>query len=303
LTDSARVRPAVPEDIPGLAALFQTVFHAPAPPPFWQWKYHSPAVKALAIVAEEEGRIVGHYGGLLLPYRLGRRQYLALQATDLMTHPSVRHRVGRHSVLLNCAGLFFDLARQAGADFAYGFPGRSSRLLGEKYLDYRPLQALEVEALAVEPGPLRLPAEPFSVLEGESEVLLARHAERQRTGVLRAPAYLRWRYAEHPSVTYHQARHRSAFLVFRLDGEAWLLDWAWEKERDLEEALRGVFASLEGLGYQGLYAWRVNGDPLPVKSARQKPAGFHLEYKPINSDIQEELAAKGWFTPGDYDAA
>lgn len=297
------IRPAAREDIPGLSALFQTAFNVPAPPPFWHWKYWSPAVRALSVVAEESGRIVGHYGGVLLPYRLGGREYLALQATDLMTHPSVRHKVGKGSVLLNCAGLFFDLAGKAGADFAFGFPGRSSRILGERYLDYRPLQALEMEALPVEPGPFLLPVEPLTAPGGGVDDLLGRWAKRQRSGVVRSAAYWRWRYAGHPTVAYHYAMHCTALLTFRLEEEAWLLDWACGKPRDLEEALRGALASLAGLGYQSLLTWRVNAPPLPVESAAHKPAGFFLEYKPLNSDIQKELAAGGMFTPGDYDAS
>lgn len=303
MSDPVLIRPAVPEDIPGLGTLFQTAFHAAAPPAFWQWKYYSPAVRALSVVAEKDGLIVGHYGGVLLPYRLGKRDYLALQATDLMTHPSVRNRMGKGAVLLNCAELFFDLARKAGADFAFGFPGRSSRILGERYLDYRPLQALEMEALPVEPGAFLLPVEPLTVPPGRADELLGRWAKRQRSGVMRSAAYWRWRYAGHPAILYHYAMHRTALLTFRLEEEAWLLDWVCEKPQDLEEALRGALASLAGLGYLSLLAWRVNGAPLPVECATHKPAGYYLEYKPLNSDVQKELAAGGWFTPGDYDAA
>jgi hypothetical protein len=303
LSGAITIRPAVPEDIPGLAALFRTAFHTDAPPAFWHWKYRSPAVRSLSVVAEEDGRIVGHYGGVLLPYRLGKRECLALQATDLMTHPSVRNRVGKGAVLLNCAELFFDRAKRAGADFAFGFPGKSSRLLGERYLDYRPLQALEMEALPVEPGPFLLPVEPLTAPGGGVDDLLGRLAKRQRSGVVRSAAYWRWRYAGHPLVPYHYAMHRTALLTFRLEEEAWLLDWVSETPRDLEEALRGALASLAGLGYQSLLTWRVNAPPLPAESAAHRPAGFFLEYKPLNSDIQKELAAGGLFTPGDYDAA
>lgn len=89
------VRPFRPGDERPLAALFEEVFGRPLAPAAYRWKFidlpwSSPAPGAWVGVVE--GRIVGHFAGTPVRFRIEREEVVAMHGADVMTHPAHRGR-------------------------------------------------------------------------------------------------------------------------------------------------------------------------------------------------------------------
>ena len=133
------LRPAVPADRSALLAVFRAAFGADPMAETWAWKYDRcphPAESAVAVV---DGTIAGFFGGIGTRYRGAEGDVPGVATVDVMTLPSVR-RLGRSLVFRKLGEFYFRLNAEAGAPFVFGFPNERHRILGERLLDYRPVE-------------------------------------------------------------------------------------------------------------------------------------------------------------------
>lgn len=218
----------------GLIALHRQVFGSEADPEWWRWRYlNSPAGRAIMMLAESNGRIVGQYALAPVRMKMGNDECLACLSLDTMVHPDFRG-----------AGMFTRLAEAAyaaavarGIRLVYGFPNANSHhgfvsKLGWKDLHtgiplwVRPLNSKAV--IGKRFGGNRVIAALGGCAVGAAMALLCR--PRKATGtccvrevrtfderfdalwkdvsgkssiaLIRDRAYLDWRYAHRPNVRY-----------------------------------------------------------------------------------------------------
>jgi len=119
--EGQHIRPVRPEDGPSVVHFLNQVFGAWGSLDDWQWKHQAPPApfRLDSVLAERDGRIVGHYGLLPVEARWGGQVVRAAQAVDAGVLPAYRHR-----------GMFTALAREAlgraidaGVTLIYAFPG------------------------------------------------------------------------------------------------------------------------------------------------------------------------------------
>jgi hypothetical protein len=158
------VRPTGPDELPGLAELFEERFGHPWTEAEWAWKYRNPlggaaepggSEAARSWVAVKEGagaRVVAHAGALRFPARLGAGGSTGStrggiwQLTDWMG--SVAAGGLRPPLVTLGRALLADLPGPGDAPWIFGFPSERHLRLGRRTFGYRPLP--EVKPLAGE---------------------------------------------------------------------------------------------------------------------------------------------------------
>lgn len=88
-----------------------------------RWQYRSEVYgPTLTVVAESEGRIIGHYSAITLPVHVDGEPVTALRGVDIVTAPDHRRR----GVFRSVAEHLRDAAREAGAEVLFSTPNDRS---------------------------------------------------------------------------------------------------------------------------------------------------------------------------------
>lgn len=117
-----RYREFVEGDKSSLLSLFSASFGKPREPAQWRWEYFGGPVKIVIVVAECDGRIVGHYA--ILPRKITYKgtSINAGLVVDVMTHPEY----GRRGIFVGSALEAFRIAKQDGMLILEGFPNEAA---------------------------------------------------------------------------------------------------------------------------------------------------------------------------------
>lgn len=231
----ARLRWATPDDHPALLALFERAFGGHIEQALWAWKY--PPGSQQSLLAEQNGVLVAHYGGM--PRRMvGQGKSLnCLQISDIMVDPQARGVLTRNGVFAQIANAYTDTLTVPDGqyDFVYGFPSPRASKLGEMLGMYAPLDTLLQLSWPSQPTrppgaawrcskPLALPA-----LAKAGDALWARQQALSDSLLItvRDQAWLEQRYVQHPTHEYQALakqcfwqRSPSAALVYRTHADA-----------------------------------------------------------------------------------
>lgn len=186
-----RLREATVEDRDQILALRERVFATEDPekrlPQFWDWEFRaSPAGPARLFVADDGGRIVGHYAIIPQRFVLGGAPCTGSIVVDVMTDPDYRFQ-----------GMFKKLGRFALASargeiaFATGYPIRKEVMPGHLSIGWLAHSRLPVLLRPLRPGAI---ASRFRVPGGRllDALLAPAHALRRRWDARRAPRELRF---------------------------------------------------------------------------------------------------------------
>jgi ribosomal protein S18 acetylase RimI-like enzyme len=169
---------------------------------FWKWKFErNPHGKARIHVADDEGRIAGCY--LLNPVRvhLGDESLLGAQSVDAAVSPDYRGR----GVFTGLAQAALKDATEEGITIIYAFPSQGAfggqvRVGVKPQLEvpkaYRPLVGPTMRRRSTD-----FPLDQVSAFDDRFDVFSRRGRDRELS-VQRDPAYLQWRYFEHPTQKY-----------------------------------------------------------------------------------------------------
>lgn len=84
----------------------------------WLWKYKHNPYGFLTVVAEHNGRIVGHMGLFLVDVKVGNKIIRGSQACELGVHPDFRHQ----GMFLAIGKALMKRASDEGVFLTYGFP-------------------------------------------------------------------------------------------------------------------------------------------------------------------------------------
>ncbi len=205
---------------------------------FWQWKHFRNSFgTSLLMVAVNSEAPVGLRAFMRWGFRSPHGVLTAVRAVDTATHPGSR----RSGVFATLTGLAVERAQREGIDLIFNTPNRFS-LPGYLKLGWQYVGRPHLLVRVLRPGRIartllgqnagsgetqsapRAPAAPASALVSDprdlAPLLEANDrlcADRIRTD--RSPAFLRWRYADAPSLPYYACRHESggsaAIAIFR----------------------------------------------------------------------------------------
>jgi GNAT superfamily N-acetyltransferase len=88
----------------------------------WSWEYKNNPFGNLIVVAEHDGRVVGHEALVPAYMKIGTRVARGSQAVDLIVHPKLR----RQGISLAIGKMLVREAEKEGIDLSYGFPNKLS---------------------------------------------------------------------------------------------------------------------------------------------------------------------------------
>lgn len=126
-------RPAEPGDRTAILSLFRTAFKADPDPADWGWKYDANPRKAISVVADDGGRIIGFFGAMGTRYRGAAGDLPGTSAVDVMTDPQARS-LGKTALFKELGDTFRKLNADAGIPFDFGFPHERARKIEERLL-------------------------------------------------------------------------------------------------------------------------------------------------------------------------
>lgn len=199
-------RPARDEDQPGVRALFARSF-GPRDEAEWRWRYRHP--QSCAIVAIEDGAVVGHMGGLPFTLQHDGERWAGVQHVDLMAcaEAARRHRLLGRDVLV-------EFSRQLAPgrfELSLSFPARGVIRRHLRHIGYDEIAQLGWHSRALD-GPLTptapgLALEPLERFGPWADALWARWAP-GRTASVRDEATLNARFIDTPTPRYRAWRLR-----------------------------------------------------------------------------------------------
>jgi len=215
--------------------------HAPRSLEHFRWKYRENPFgnEHISLTFDEDERLVGHYAGYVVPYRVLDRDVIAHQIGDTMTDVSVRH-VGRGPTsILGCTALhFYENFCQGNVAFNYGFNVANIQKFSLRFLrsDRAEPVTYRVRDLRARPlAPLSrfqrwlagYQLELVRDVDAEWDAFFERVARDHRFLVRRDARYVRWRYLQHPDVRYHVVairkwRHLAGWVAFRIRDDRFL---------------------------------------------------------------------------------
>ena len=113
-----------PENLKHLYTLFASVYHKSCPKPYFDLKYATQYTGAeyIGFFALENNIPVAYYGVIPTIVSIAKQKVLAAQSCDTMTHPAHTKK----GLFTELAKRTFELAKQKGIHFVFGFPNQNS---------------------------------------------------------------------------------------------------------------------------------------------------------------------------------
>lgn len=199
------------QSAPAMRRLFEEVFGHPLSQAEWDWKYGHHRGHGLAL--EYHGELLAHFGGVTRQVVCGPQQLSACQVCDVAVSPRARNSLSRRGPLYALTTAF--LADQIGWGrphlLGFGFPTERAFAVAQRLGLYEEVDQMcsvswpskEVRTwagLKVQP----LKPQDLELRVAELESLWARMRSDLEGCILgvRTPAWLKYRYVEHPRHTY-----------------------------------------------------------------------------------------------------
>ena len=245
----------------------------------WRWKYRPEAEASACTVAVDRstGALAGFLGGIHVPFWHNAFDVSAIHTLDHMVDPSYRRGLGKSSVFAELIGRWAHA--HFGPDLAglgFGFPSRANFRVGERVASYTQLMSVTClvhdQAQRVPTAHPGLDGALHGLVPDDVDELWLRCRSRYPMMVARTREFLRWRYEEHPDVSYCFAliRHEGrleALAVLRTGGVAddvvTVMDWLTAPDSGAVSAqllaLCRSFASRSRRGV--LVAWQPDSSP------------------------------------------
>ena len=293
------VRAFQPGDEAQILGLFNRCFpHAPRTLEHFRWKYqHNPfGNERISLAFDPDGRLVAHYAGYPLRLTTGETVH---HIGDTMTAPAVR-QVGRGptSILGRIVNHFYTTFCEGGVAFNFGFNTANIQKLSTRF--FRAVRVAPV-AYRVWPAPPRVARWRRWARGYQIEIVRELAPEFDELAprgfmVRRDAQYLRWRYLDHPDVSYlflalRRWRRLVGWAVFRtIDGRLLWVDGLGSTDILLRQAADG----------RELACW--SHDELPGFEARPEPQDLGVMCVPFTMpDAPARVAAGFHYTMGDSD--
>jgi len=214
----------------------------------WAWKYRLAPWGSASTVAVQDGTIIAHYGGVRMPFREGRTEYMAYQICDVMTHPDYRAMfLARRGAMVRAAELY---ESSIPMDFAFGFPSERHARLATIQLGVERNRSVCVLVKSV--GEMRRKRTPLikvaqgwnSIKAQEIDRLWNKIKHDYSLTIDKTSDYVFWRYRDRPRRSYDVLTFRSR-LTNKLKG--WAVISLIEKDLHVLDFFAATGADLENL--------------------------------------------------------
>lgn len=242
--------------------LFDAVFHQPMTVEQWRWKYEGQGFlnKKSVVATNEEGGIIGHFGGIPLRMCFKGGMIVGYQGADVMVNEKYRG-------LPNRRGLYFNICRFFYEDlpsFVYGFSNLDHLRLGMLLGFFE--KAVTVNDTVMQTSNHLIPLYDFEPMGwGDSEInsLWNQVYESLGWGIVRDTAFLKWRYGHNPYRPYKLYGLRKKFtkgilgwIVTRegSDDELFLIDMIF-KDEHFENLLKKALSMAYKQGKKRVILW------------------------------------------------
>lgn len=290
------IRPFLPEDEPGVLALWRKAFGHEIPCAIWDWKFRTnPFGRQIMLCLHEDTTPVVMFAGLPYPATCNKKNVFVTHAVDNMSHPSFRGAIsGRKGLFVQTAELF--LQSYAGPDrsvFVYGFPGQRHYRLGKIMLNYTQLPG----GIAYLEADVKDLFRRFQVFSGRIRQVKPEHpifdqlihslASTYPFVVRRDAQFMQWRFGLHPvhryelwtAYTFVGQRPKGYAVVKTEDNQAVVVDVMLEGDQKTIHAFWSRLARrLAEQGIQKLKTW-LPGGHFMVRMLQG--CGFVLRTEPI----------------------
>ncbi|MBK7269181.1 MAG: GNAT family N-acetyltransferase [Flavobacteriales bacterium] len=245
-------------DLGALNEIYVKSFGGGGSVPYFQWKYlDNPAGKAIAYVAEADGKVAGFYGVIPEYWYIGGGKRILHQSMDTMTHPDHRGK----GLFPKLAHMVFDRIREeTGGLLVIGYPGPTSyagfvhKLKWKSMVEMKYLFAYKwmFQAVAFFRDGSGAVVEDITTYPAEMDAFFAAHEAPVRpfTKYLDR-GVLDWRLAAHPSTRYDRCVVRAegrivGHCAYRVDpdGRIFILLVDFLKRDLFDKYMRDVVAHL-----------------------------------------------------------
>ncbi len=280
---------------------------------FWQWKHFQNPFGTSLMMVTGNGEVLGLRAFMRWQFRMGSRVIIAMRAVDTATHPDYQ----RQGIFSTLTRLTVERAQSEGVDLIYNTPNNFSLpgylKLGWHYVGRVPLLIKIVRPIHIAstllgrysshsevPVPEALSVGAMLSRAGSLNTLLQENDRfcegRIRTN--RSIGFLRWRYMDVPSLSYHAlgggGESPSAVAIFRPNLRRGLREILISElllgnggVRQVPKLLRGLIDAVEGdylvaHAPRGSVHWRVllqcGFVPIPY-------IGPYLTMRPLTPDL------------------
>lgn len=311
------IRLATEADAEGIRELFARTFGRPMSAEEWRWKYPANPDGWVAIVAEVEGRIAGHYGGWPLRAIVSGEERTIVSVGDVATDPGVRHLGGRRNIFRSMAEEMFSHLRARGVPFVFGFPNARALEAGARLLGYRAEFPVRELVLDIAP-PFRERGIASDQVGPSYDTLWERAREWVRSGLVRDRRRVNWRYHARPDRYYRfvtvagsRGEDRSWGALSVIGESALVVDAVvGDPETDPTPLVEALRAEAFGMGARRLVFWESpGGSPARVagrdagrdRGARVQDAGFSFATVPFEPDAASRFVREAQIFAGIYD--
>lgn len=216
------IRPFRDGDEEGVRDLFGVCFGREMSSEEWTWKYRNSYLGSSSVVAEDNGRIIAHYGGIKMRFYWKGGTLDAYQGCDAMTHPEYRSR----GIIVKTALGFYEA--NPGREFMFGFPSERHAALSARWLGWE--KHIFINEMTKELSPFRprwslwrVETGWDGISAGEIDALWERTKNSRDLSLEKKSGYIFWRYRDRPGGKYEMVLFRG-FLKRDLNAYAVVLE-------------------------------------------------------------------------------
>jgi hypothetical protein len=309
------IRPFRDGDEDVMRELFRACFGKEMSHEEWTWKYKNSYLGTSSVVADDNGRIIAHYGGIKMCFYWKGESIEAYQGCDAMTHPEHQSR----GIILKTALGFYEA--NEGRQFMFGFPSErhaslSARWLGwEKYVFINEMKK-EATRVGVQTSFWRTEKGWDKISAVEIDALWEKIKDSRDLSLEKKSNYIFWRYRDRPGKKYEivlfrglATRDLKAYaVVLEQNDELQILDLIGTRGVKIKKIMSYLERMTAALGIKTIRLWM---NPREQACSELRDAGY-VEEKGIpltlrvfkRSDIiPEHFFERYNYGMGDYDAA
>ena len=208
------IRPATPADRDAILETFNLVFSegnpgfVPRRPEVWDWTYaQNPAGMQAWVAVIEDGTVCAQFASLPERIRMCGEDTLYGQIVDSLAHPDHRAGLKRPGLWVKTGTLMVDhYGRPERDSFMYGYPVPHAFRIGQRFLGYHVIRTQLYLTLPtgddLDGGAPRDLVEEVTGFDDSSTRLFERICPPDGAMAIRDPAFLTWRYVDHPLLSY-----------------------------------------------------------------------------------------------------
>jgi len=245
-----------------IARLFDSVFHQTMTVEQWRWKYEGQGFlnQKSVVATNEEGGIIGHFGGIPLRMRFKDKVIVGYQGADVMVDEKYRGLPNRRGVYFNICRFFYENL----PSFVYGFSNLDHLKLGMLLGFFE--KAIAVNDTVIHAAKHAIPLYNLELMGWEDSSINAlwnQVSESLGWGIVRDTAFLKWRYGHNPFRSYKLYGLKKRFtkgilgwIVTRegSDDELFIMDMIFRDEH-FENLLKKIMSMAYKHGGKKVILW------------------------------------------------